>query len=191
MTQKPRTVLLLGSGPLQIGQAGEFDYSGSQALKALREQGVRSVLVNPNIATIQTSEELADRVYLAPVNVEYVTQVIEREGIDAIMLSFGGQTALNCGLELDEQWSAGRASASGSSARRSRRSATPRTAGSSAKDSTEIGVRTARSIACSTIDEARQAIEQIGLPVMLRGGYALGWARQRDRRTTIRDRSEP
>nr|MBP7609135.1 carbamoyl phosphate synthase large subunit [Steroidobacteraceae bacterium] len=161
MTQKPRTVLLLGSGPLQIGQAGEFDYSGSQALKALREQGVRSVLVNPNIATIQTSEELADRVYLAPVNVEYVTLVIEREGIDAIMLAFGGQTALNCGLELD---------ASGVLARFGVRVlGTPIATIRSTEDRglfierlVELGVHTARSIACSTIDEARAAIGQIG-----------------------------
>ncbi len=173
MTGVPRTVLLLGSGPLQIGQAGEFDYSGSQALKALREQGVRSVLVNPNIATIQTSEELADRVYLAPVNVEYVTQVIEREGIDAIMLSFGGQTALNCGLELDERGVLDRCGV--------RVLGTPVATIRDTEDRrlfserlTEIGVRIALSIACNTIDEARQAIDQVGLPVMLRGGYALG-----------------
>ena len=173
MTGVPRTVLLLGSGPLQIGQAGEFDYSGSQALKALREQGVRSVLVNPNIATIQTSEELADRVYLAPVNVEYVTQVIEREGIDAIMLAFGGQTALNCGLALDERGVLDRYGV--------RVLGTPVATIRDTEDRklfserlAEIGVRIALSIACNTIDEARQAIEQVGLPVMLRGGYALG-----------------
>jgi carbamoyl-phosphate synthase large subunit len=173
MTKLPRTVLLLGSGPLQIGQAGEFDYSGSQALKALRECGVRSVLVNPNIATIQTSEELADRVYLAPVSVEFVTQVIEREGVDAIMLAFGGQTALNCGLELE---------ASGTLERlgvrvlgtpiRSIRDTEDRRLFIERLD--EIGVRTARSIACRTPDEARRAIDKIGLPVMLRGGFALG-----------------
>lgn len=98
---KPRTVLVLGSGALQIGQAGEFDYSGSQALKALREEGVRTILLNPNIATVQTSHELADEVYFLPVEPEFVAQVIEREKVDAILLSFGGQTALNCGLALD------------------------------------------------------------------------------------------
>jgi carbamoyl-phosphate synthase large subunit len=103
MTGRPQAVLLLGSGALQIGQAGEFDYSGSQALKVLKEEGVRSVLVNPNIATIQTSEQLADRVYLAPVTVEAVEEIIVREKVDAIMLSFGGQTALNCGLELEHR----------------------------------------------------------------------------------------
>ena len=100
---KPQNVLVLGSGPLQIGQAGEFDYSGSQALKALREEGIRSVLVNPNIATIQTSEQLADRVYFMPVTVEVVESIIVREKVDSIMLAFGGQTALNCGLELEER----------------------------------------------------------------------------------------
>jgi len=98
---KPRCVLVLGSGALQIGQAGEFDYSGSQALKALREEGVRTILLNPNIATVQTSHELADEVYFLPVEPEFVVQIIEREKVDAILLSFGGQTALNCGLALD------------------------------------------------------------------------------------------
>lgn len=170
---KPQTVLLLGSGPLQIGQAGEFDYSGSQALKALREQGVRSVLVNPNIATIQTSDELADRVYLAPVNVEFVTQVIEREKVDAVLLSFGGQTALNCGLELDETGVLERHGV--------RVLGTPVATIRATEDRKlfvekldEIEIRSARSIACGSISEARRAIEQIGLPVMLRGGYALG-----------------
>ncbi|MGH8310818.1 MAG: carbamoyl phosphate synthase large subunit, partial [Steroidobacteraceae bacterium] len=103
MNAKPTNVLVLGSGPLQIGQAGEFDYSGSQALKALREEGIRRVLVNPNVATIQTSQELADRVYFVPVTAEVVEQVIVRERVDSIMLAFGGQTALNCGLELDRR----------------------------------------------------------------------------------------
>ena len=97
-----QNVLLLGSGPLQIGQAGEFDYSGSQALKALREAGVRSVLVNPNIATVQTSNDLADRVYLAPVTPEFVEKIAIREQVDGILLAFGGQTALNCGLALHD-----------------------------------------------------------------------------------------
>src|SRR2546423_6017104 len=94
LPRKPRRALLLGSGALQIGQAGEFDYSGSQALKALREEGVYTVLINPNIATIQTSEQLADAVYFLPVDTWFVEQVIERERIDALLLGFGGQTAL-------------------------------------------------------------------------------------------------
>src|SRR5262245_41343377 len=101
MNERLQTVLLLGSGPLQIGQAGEFDYSGSQALKALREACLRIILVNPNIATVQTSEEFADQVYLVPLTPEVVTTIIERERVDSIMLAFGGQTALNCGLELE------------------------------------------------------------------------------------------
>jgi len=100
--KKPRRALVLGSGALQIGQAGEFDYSGSQAIKALKEEGVFTVLVNPNIATIQTSDELADRIYLVAVTPEFVEEIIVKEDIDAIALSFGGQTALNCGLELHD-----------------------------------------------------------------------------------------
>jgi len=173
VTGKPRSVLVLGSGALQIGQAGEFDYSGSQALKALRELGVRSVLVNPNIATIQTSDDLADRLYLAPVNVDFVTQVIEREGVDAIMLSFGGQTALNCGLELDEAGVLERHGVRvlGTSVATIRNTEDRRLFN---ERLAEIGVRVARSIACASVEEARDAIERIGLPVMLRGGYALG-----------------
>jgi Carbamoylphosphate synthase large subunit (split gene in MJ) len=95
-----RKVLILGSGALKIGEAGEFDYSGSQALKALREEGIRTVLVNPNIATVQTSEGVADEVYFLPVTPEFVEKVIKKERPDGILLSFGGQTALNCGVEL-------------------------------------------------------------------------------------------
>jgi carbamoyl-phosphate synthase large subunit len=173
MKTHPRAVLLLGSGALQIGQAGEFDYSGSQALKVLREEGIRSILVNPNIATIQTSEQLADRVYLAPVTTEVVTAIIEREQVDAVMLAFGGQTALNCGLELE---------AAGVLARCGVRVlGTPVSTIRDTEDRklfvqrlNEIGVLTARSIACHTVAEAREAIAAIGLPVMLRGGFALG-----------------
>ena len=170
---KPSAVLVLGSGPLQIGQAGEFDYSGSQALKVLKEAGIRSVLVNPNIATIQTSEDLADRVYLVPVTPDVVTEIIKKENIDAIMLAFGGQTGLNCGLELEAR---GVLAAHG-----------VRVLGTSVKTIrdtedrklfverlNEIGVLAARSIACNSVEEARAAIATIGLPVMLRGGFALG-----------------
>src|SRR6266568_2514513 len=96
-------VLVLGAGALKIGQSGEFDYSGSQALKALKEEGIKTVLVNPNIATIQTSKQLADSIYFLPVTPFFVTKIIEKERPDGILLSFGGQTALNCGIELYEQ----------------------------------------------------------------------------------------
>ena len=102
LSKKPRRVLVLGSGALKIGEAGEFDYSGSQAIKALREEGIYTVLLNPNIATIQTSEEMADKVYFVPVDPTFVEEVIVAEHIDAITVSFGGQTALNCGVALDE-----------------------------------------------------------------------------------------
>src|SRR5437868_2090965 len=102
LPKKPRRTLVLGSGALQIGQAGEFDYSGSQALKALREEGIATVLVNPNIATIQTSAGLADRIYLVAVTPTFVEEIIVKECVDSILLSFGGQTALNCGLALHD-----------------------------------------------------------------------------------------
>lgn len=99
---KPKKVLILGSGGLSIGQAGEFDYSGSQALKALREEGIQTVLVNPNIATVQTTMGVADKSYLLPITREYVTEVIKMERPDGVYLTFGGQTGLNCGIELEE-----------------------------------------------------------------------------------------
>ena len=100
MLTKYNKVLILGSGALKIGEAGEFDYSGSQALKALKEEGISTVLINPNIATVQTSEEFADKIYFLPVTPQYVENVIEKERPDGILLAFGGQTALNCGVEL-------------------------------------------------------------------------------------------
>src|SRR5574338_352816 len=102
MRYKGSKVLLLGSGGLRIGQAGEFDYSGSQAIKALKEEGIHVVLANPNIATVQTDAHMADTLYLQPLNVEVVTQIIEKEKPDAILLGFGGQTALNLGLALEK-----------------------------------------------------------------------------------------
>jgi carbamoyl-phosphate synthase large subunit len=173
LPKKPRRALVLGSGALQIGQAGEFDYSGSQAIKALREEGIATVLVNPNVATIQTSRELADRIYLVAVTPELVEQVIVKESVDAILLSFGGQTALNCGLALHD---------AGVLARHGVRVlGTPIEAIRDTEDRqlfverlAEIGVKTARSQACATPEAARAAIRTIGLPVMLRGGYALG-----------------
>src|SRR5674476_1165044 len=100
MKDEVKKVIILGSGALKIGEAGEFDYSGSQALKALKEENVKTVLINPNIATVQTSEELADKIYFLPVTPYFVEKVIAREKPDGILLSFGGQTALNCGTEL-------------------------------------------------------------------------------------------
>jgi carbamoyl-phosphate synthase large subunit len=173
LPKKPRRVIVLGSGALQIGQAGEFDYSGSQAIKALREEGIATVLVNPNIATIQTSRELADRIYLVAVTPEFVEKIIAKESVDAIMLSFGGQTALNCGLALHD---AGVLAKHGIQVL-----GTPVEAIRDTEDRrlfverlAEIGVRTARSRACNTLEEARGAIRDIGLPLMLRGGFALG-----------------
>jgi len=173
LPRKPRRVLVLGSGALQIGQAGEFDYSGSQALKALKEEGVFTVLVNPNIATNQTSLALASRVYLVAVTPEFVEQVIAREHVDGILLGFGGQTALNCGLALQD---AGVLSRYGVQVL-----GTPIKAIRDTEDRrlfkerlAEIGVATARSVACDTPGAARSAIAQLCLPVMLRGGYALG-----------------
>ncbi|MDJ0656329.1 MAG: carbamoyl-phosphate synthase (glutamine-hydrolyzing) large subunit [Xanthomonadales bacterium] len=170
---RPKRVLVLGSGALQIGQAGEFDYSGSQAIKALKEAGITTVLVNPNIATIQTSAELADRIYLVPVTPEAVEEVIIKEGVDAILLSFGGQTALNCGVALHDQGILERHAV--------RVLGTPIETIRTTEDRQlfadrlrEIGVKVADSHACHSAEQARQAAEQIGFPLMLRGAFALG-----------------
>ena len=171
--KKPKRVLILGSGALQIGQAGEFDYSGSQAIKAMREEHIFTVLINPNIATIQTSEGFADKIYLNAVTPEFVERVIVKEDVDTILLSFGGQTALNCGLALDE---AGILDKHGV-----RVLGTPLSAIRDTEDRQlfknrldEITVKTARSYACNTIEEAQKAVGELGLPVMLRGAFALG-----------------
>ncbi|MGE0622616.1 MAG: carbamoyl-phosphate synthase (glutamine-hydrolyzing) large subunit [Pseudomonadales bacterium] len=173
LPRKPNRVLVLGSGALQIGQAGEFDYSGSQAIKALKEEGICTVLLNPNIATIQTSEDLADKVYLLAVTPENVEQIIVKENIDAILLSFGGQTALNCGVALYKSGALERLHV--------RVLGTPVEAILDTEDRQlfkdcleEIDVKTAVSYACNSISEARTAAEKIGLPVMLRGAFALG-----------------
>jgi carbamoyl-phosphate synthase large subunit len=173
LPRKPKRVLVLGSGALQIGQAGEFDYSGSQAIKALKEEGIATVLVNPNIATIQTSEGLADRIHLTAVTPEFVERIIVKEEVDAIALSFGGQTALNCGLALHDSGVLDRYGV--------RVLGTPIKAIRDTEDRQlfierldEIGVKTARSKACRSAADARAAALEIGLPVMLRGGYALG-----------------
>lgn len=170
---KIKKVLLLGSGALKIGEAGEFDYSGSQALKALREEGIESVLINPNIATVQTNEGVADRIYFLPVTPYFVEKVIDRERPDGIMLAFGGQTALNCGVELYKQ---GILEKYGVQVL-----GTPVQAIIDTEDRelfverlNEIGVKTIRSEAVETADEARRAARELGYPVIVRAAYALG-----------------
>ena len=168
-----KKVLLLGSGALKIGEAGEFDYSGSQALKALREEGVKTVLINPNIATVQTSEGVADQIYFLPVQPYFVERVIQKERPDGILLSFGGQTALNCGVEL---YQSGVLEKYGVQVL-----GTPVQAIMDTEDRelfveklNEIGVKTIRSEACETIEQARQAAAALGYPVIIRAAYALG-----------------
>src|SRR3989344_78284 len=170
---KPKKVLLLGSGALKIGEAGEFDYSGSQAIKALKEEGVYVVLVNPNIATIQTSENLADKVYFLPVNAEFVEKVIQKEKPDAILLQFGGQTALNCGLDLDRLGILKKYNV--------RVLGTPIEAIRNTEDRelfvkklTEIKVATPVSKAVTTTKDALKVAEKIKYPVMIRAGFSLG-----------------
>ena len=168
-----KKVLLLGSGALKIGQAGEFDYSGSQALKALKEEGIETVLINPNIATVQTSEGVADKVYFQPVKAEFVERIIEKERPDGILLSFGGQTALNCGVELYQSGVLEKYNV--------RVLGTPVQAIIDTEDRDlfvkrldEIGVKTIKSEACSTVEEVQQAAGELGFPVILRAAYALG-----------------
>ena len=173
LNSKLTKVLLLGSGALKIGQAGEFDYSGSQALKALKEEGVHTVLINPNVATVQTSEGVADTVYFPPVTPDFVERVIEKERPDGILLSFGGQTALNCGVELYRRGVLEKYEV--------KVLGTPVQAIIDTEDRDlfvqrldEIGVKTIKSQACSTIEEVRQAAAELGFPVILRAAYALG-----------------
>ena len=168
-----RKVLILGSGALKIGQAGEFDYSGAQALKALKEEGIHSVLINPNIATVQTSKDVADTVYFQPVTPEFVERVIEKERPDGILLSFGGQTALNCGVELYQKGVLERYGV--------KVLGTPIQAIIDTEDRDlfvkrldEIGVKTIKSHACESIEEVQQAAHELGFPVILRAAYALG-----------------
>lgn len=168
-----KKVLLLGSGALKIGEAGEFDYSGSQALKALREEGISTVLINPNIATVQTSEGVADQIYYLPVQPYFVERVIEKEKPDGILLSFGGQTALNCGVELER---------SGILKKHNVRVlGTPVGAIMNTEDRElfverldEIEVKTIKSEACENINQARHAATILGYPVIVRAAYALG-----------------
>ncbi len=168
-----KKVLLLGSGALKIGEAGEFDYSGSQALKALREEGIETILINPNIATVQTSEGVADHIYFLPVTPYFVERVIQREQPDGIMLAFGGQTALNCGVELYR---------SGVLEKYNLQVlGTPVQAIMDTEDRelfvdklNEINVKTISSEACENVEQARKAADRLGYPVILRAAYALG-----------------
>ena len=168
-----KKVLLLGSGALKIGEAGEFDYSGSQALKALREEGIETVLINPNIATVQTSEGVADQIYFLPVQPYFVERVIEKERPDGILLSFGGQTALNCGVALHKSGVLEKYNV--------RVLGTPVQAIMDTEDRelfvdrlNEIDVKTIKSEACETMEQARKAAKELGYPVIIRAAYALG-----------------
>ena len=171
--KKYSKVLLLGSGALKIGEAGEFDYSGSQALKALKQEGIETILINPNIATVQTSEGVADRVYFYPVTPFFVEKVIAKERPDAILLAFGGQTALNCGVALDQ---------SGVLAKyKVKVLGTQVKAIMDTEDRElfikrldEIGVQTIKSHAVESMDDARAAALELGYPVIIRSAYALG-----------------
>ncbi|NXF40404.1 PYR1 protein, partial [Nyctibius bracteatus] len=172
-TARPRKVLILGSGGLSIGQAGEFDYSGSQAIKALKEENIQTVLINPNIATVQTSKGLADKVYFLPITPEYVTQVIRNERPDGVLLTFGGQTALNCGVELTKAGVLERY--------RVRVLGTPVASVEMTEDRKvfvekmeEIGEHVAPSEAAASLEQAQAAAERLGYPVLVRSAYALG-----------------
>lgn len=171
--KKPKKVLILGSGALKIGEAGEFDYSASQCLKALKEEKIKTVLVNPNIATHQTSEGMADRIYFLPVNAFFVEKVIKKEKPDGILLSFGGQTALNCGVELEEKGILKKYGV--------KVLGTPVKSIQDTEDRdlfvkrlTEIKVKVPRSTAVTDVFAALEAAERIGYPVMIRIAYALG-----------------
>ena len=168
-----KKVLLLGSGALKIGEAGEFDYSGSQALKAMKEEGIETILINPNIATVQTSQGFADKIYFLPVTPYFVEKVIAKEKPQGILLAFGGQTALNCGVKLYEQGILEKYNL--------KVLGTPVRAIMDTEDRElfvkkldEIDVRTIKSEAVNTVEDALQAAEALGYPVIVRAAYALG-----------------
>ncbi len=170
---KFKKVLLLGSGALKIGEAGEFDYSGSQALKAMKEEGISTVLINPNIATVQTSEGVADKIYFLPVTPYFVERVIEKERPDGILLAFGGQTALNCGVSLYETGVLEKYNI--------RVLGTPVQAIMDTEDRElfvkkldEINVKTIKSVAVNSVEDAHKAAQELGYPVIIRAAYALG-----------------
>ncbi len=168
-----KKAIVLGSGALKIGEAGEFDYSGSQALKALKEEGVFTILINPNIATIQTSEEIADKIYFLPVTAYFVEKVIEKEKPDGILLAFGGQTALNCGVDLYRNGILKKHNI--------KVVGTPVQSIIKTEDREifakmlrEIDVKTPQSIACETIEETMDAARKLGFPLIIRAAYTLG-----------------
>lgn len=168
-----KKVLLLGSGALKIGEAGEFDYSGSQALKALDEEGIETVLINPNIATVQTSDGVADQIYFLPVQPYFVERVIEKERPDGILLAFGGQTALNCGVELYRSGVLEKYNV--------RVLGTPVEAIMNTEDRElfveqldQINVKTIKSEACENMEQVHKAASDLGYPVIVRAAYALG-----------------
>ena len=173
MKTQLKKVLVLGSGALKIGQAGEFDYSGSQALKALREEGISSVLINPNVATIQTSEGIADKVYFLPVNTFFVTEVIKKERPDGILLAFGGQTALNCGTEL---YLNGTLKEYGVEVLGTSVEAIMNTEDRDlfVKELKKVDLKVPVSQACETMEDAVATARRIGYPIMIRSAYALG-----------------
>ncbi|MGB9893971.1 MAG: carbamoyl phosphate synthase large subunit, partial [Candidatus Saccharicenans sp.] len=171
--KKPKKVLILGSGAIKIGEAGEFDYSGSQAIKALKEEEIEVILVNPNIATIQTSEFLADQIYFLPVIPYFVEKIIEKEKPQAMMISFGGQTALNCGLALWkngvlDKWKINILGTPVESVE------ITEDRGLFNKALAEAGLKAPRGKAVSSTEEGLKAAEEIGFPVMLRSAFALG-----------------
>jgi len=173
MQFKGKKILILGSGGLRIGQAGEFDYSGSQAIKAVKEAGIKTVLVNPNIATVQTDDLMADEVYLQPLNPDIVTRIIEKEKPDGILLGFGGQTALNLGLTLEQDgiFAKHHVTVLGTSTA-SIRQTEDRELFKQALE--RIGIKSPQSVCVTTVDDALQAAEKIGYPVMMRAGFSLG-----------------
>lgn len=173
MKENIKKVLLLGSGALKIGEAGEFDYSGSQALKALKEEGIETILINPNIATVQTSEGVADQIYFLPVTPYFVEKVIQKEKPEGIMLAFGGQTALNCGVALYKEGILEKYNV--------KVLGTPVQAIMDTEDRelfvqklNEINVKTIKSEAVENAEDARCAAKELGYPVIVRAAYALG-----------------
>ena len=178
--QKINKVILLGSGALKIGEAGEFDYSGSQALKALKEEGISTVLINPNIATVQTSESFADKIYFLPVTPDFVERVIEKERPDGILLAFGGQTALNCGVELYRSGVLERYGV--------KVLGTPVRAIIDTEDRElfvekldQIDVKTIKSRAAEDIDTALEIASELGYPVTARAAYVRATVARRQR----------